>query len=485
MNGSALVRLQFLLFRNQPNALLVWLLFPLALSILVVFVQPIYLLAILTILIALILCLVCVKSPHLCLYLYLATALAIPPIYPDALGGEIPVYASSFFLLIGGLILLIRSEEFKIQPDVIGKSSLCFLVAIALSLPFGFWLSGTSTGFQSCLRFFLILQPFLVYVWIRGFALITDDRDLSVFIKLLLGIGLMAAVYGIVDFYFPIPIPHPFAEQFIYLKGERIRRAQGLFYEASSFGNMCAFFLGLSLTAAYSKRQRESIIHLLMSYLLIGIFTTALFLSYSRGAWANVLVTVVLLLLLQPKNTARLLGMISFLMGGFVFLIYQISPEVVLNFFDWRLGALSEIWSDPNFATSGRWETWGKLIDFFADHPWLLLFGIGYKTLALSPLFGESLITDNGFMSILFETGILGLGAFLWLTAVLLHSLLQWAREASHETRTYAAFMFAFWCGEMVQMLTGDIFTYWRNMIIFFALIAAIQQSARHQEYLL
>jgi len=60
-------------------------------------------------------------------------------------------------------------------------------------------------------------------------------------------VGVVAAIYGIVDFYFPLPIPHPFADQYIYLDGRMIRRAQGMLYEASSFGNLSAFFLSLTL----------------------------------------------------------------------------------------------------------------------------------------------------------------------------------------------------------------------------------------------
>jgi hypothetical protein len=37
--------------------------------------------------------------------------------------------------------------------------------------------------------------------------------------------------------------------------------------------------------------------------------------------------------------------------------------------------------------------------------------------------------------------------------------------------------MFAFWCGEMVQMMTGDLFTYWRNMVVFFAALALVQEA--------
>jgi hypothetical protein len=88
--------------------------------------------------------------------------------------------------------------------------------------------------------------------------------------------------------------------------------------------------------------------------------------------------------------------------------------------------------SDPNLATSGRWESWWRLISYFSDQPWYLIFGIGYKTLPHTQLFGRALIAD---------------------------------------------FMFAFWCGEMIQMVTGDLFTYWRNLVVFFAGIALVLQG--------
>src|SRR5439155_8284190 len=163
----------------------------------------------------------------------------------------------------------------------------------------------------------------------------------------------------------------------------------------------------------------------------------------------------------------------------FGFLFYMVSPEVVLNFFQWRLGNLLNLVSDPNFATSGRWETWMKLFGFFADHPWLLFFGVGYKTLPHTNLFGTPLIADNGFLSLAFETGILGLIAFISLNIAIFRSLHKTSQHQNSTIHLYSTFLFAFWCGEMVQMLTGDIFTYWRNLIIYFLFMGAVQRVSR------
>lgn len=409
-------------------------------------------------------------------YLFVSAVLVVPPLYPSVLGGETPVYAANLLFAGGCFVLLARRAELRGAWDSIGRAAAGFLLALALSIPFGFWLSGTSEGIGSCLRFFLLLHPFLIYYWLRGLRLERREGTLILAGKLLLGLGAVAAVYGIVDFYFPIPIPHPFADQYIYLDGRMIRRAQGMLYEASSFGNLSAFFLSLTLVVLLSCWRRLSTTQKAMLYLMVGIFTTALFLSYSRASWANVLVTMTVFLILQRKLRLQVAAASACVVAGFVFLVYQISPLVVLNFFNWRMGTLLEFWSDPNLATSGRWDAWWRLISFFADHPWYLIFGIGYKTLPHTDLFGRSLIADNGFLSLTFEAGIIGLAAFLWLNRAVFNTTRRASRQPDSVRAIGAAFMFAFWCGEMVQMVTGDLFTYWRNMVVFFAVLALVQE---------
>jgi O-antigen ligase len=412
-------------------------------------------------------------------YLITATALIIPPLYPSALGGEIPIHVSSLLLLALVLIILFRLELSDLNWDSIGEAGMFLLLAMALSLPFAYWLSGLQVGIQSSLRFLLVLQPWFLYAWVCTTGWVSKDEQLSTFVRFLLIVGAAAAGYGIIDFYTPFQFSHPFADQYIYLQGEKIRRAQGLFYEASSFGNMCAFFLSLSLLQLYSFRKGASRLHLAGLLLLVGVFFTALFLAYSRGSWVNVVVTAGVFLVCQRAFQIRRLAALFVLLTALVFLLYQVSPQVVTNFFEWRLANLLEFWSDPGFATSGRWETWERLITFFADHPWLLIFGIGYKSLPYTDLFGASLIADNGFLSLAFETGIIGFVAFLNLNWVIFRSLHKTSQHQNSTIRRYATFMFAFWCGEMVQMITGDIFTYWRNVILYFSLMAFVQRLSR------
>jgi O-antigen ligase len=449
-------------------------------SLLVVFLPSPYLLASLALVGLWVLYAVWEKSPKRVLYLFCLAVLVVPPFYPSAFGGEFPVYVSNFLFLSLVLLLVLRGETYRLLKwDSIGEAGLRFLMALAVSLPFAYWFSGPSPGLQSSLRFLLLLQPFFIYVWICHADFMREEAHLSAFVQVLLALGALGAIYGIIDFYAPIPIPHPFAEQFIYLHGAKIRRAQGIFYEASSFGNVCAFFLVLSLITRHSISGSVAIISRIWLYLIIGIFSTALFLSYSRGSWMNVLVTVTVFLMFQQKLRLRFATLVILLIGIFVFLVYLVSPEIALNFFQFRLGTLLNLMTDPNFATSGRWEAWMKLFGFFADHPWLLLFGVGYKTLPHTNLFGTTLIADNGFLSLAFETGILGLVAFLSLNIAIFRTLHRASQHGNSTIHLYSTFLFAFWCGEMVQMLTGDIFTYWRNLIIYFLFMGAVQRVSR------
>ena len=419
------------------------------------------------------LCWLFVNSSVAWLYGCLASSITIPAIYLSSLGEDTPVYLSNFVFLLGGTIVLAGLRQFHAPLDDFGRASLLFLSALMLSIPFAYWVSGPDELAQSLLRLILIVQPFFVYAWIRNFVNLEGLKQLRRFIDFLLWMGGITAVYGIIDFYFPVPISHPFADQYIFLEAVPIRRAQGILYEASSFGNLCAFFLCLSLGLLVCSRPLSRLRSTLLGLGAV-VFTLALFLSYSRGAWVVALIAIPILLRIENRLRFGVIASVVAVFCTCAWIVYRLSASLALNFFFVRLGNLLGIWSDPNTATSGRWESWGTLLSFFADHPWLLLFGIGYKTIASTDLFGVPVVADNGYLSVLFETGVVGLISFLWLNYVLLRSLIQAGPPPSPMHRVCRNILFAFWCGELIQMLTGDIFTYWRNLTTFFALLAAV-----------
>ncbi len=47
------------------------------------------------------------------------------------------------------------------------------------------------------------------------------------------------------------------------------------------------------------------------------------------------------------------------------------------------------------------------------------------------------------------------------------------ARRDGTPASFFGAWIFCFWCGEMVQMVSGDILTYWRVLPLYFWVLAA------------
>jgi hypothetical protein len=106
------------------------------------------------------------------------------------------------------------------------------------------------------------------------------------------------------------------------------------------------------------------------------------------------------------------------------------------------------------------------------DNPQYLFFGVGYKTLTVTRLFHGEIITDNGYLSLLLETGIAGLAGFLLFSISILTVFFRLAHSAHRSTAFWATVLFSIWCGELVLLLAADAYTYWRNISIFAAMAA-------------
>jgi O-antigen ligase len=147
-------------------------------------------------------------------------------------------------------------------------------------------------------------------------------------------------------------------------------------------------------------------------------------------------------------------------------LAYFAAPSFVRLYLQ-RIANTSYLFAASDTILSGRLSSWRVLVDFLAANPWHALLGIGYKTLPYSNFTGGRVIADNMYLSLLVETGVAGLAALVCLHAYILRA--AWRARGSF----FGAWMFCFWCGEIAQMLSGDLFTYWRVVPLYFWVLAA------------
>jgi O-antigen ligase len=282
--------------------------------------------------------------------------------------------------------------------------------------------------------------------------------------RLLVAGAVLSAGYGIVDFIWPVPLSHPAADQFIWLGEIVLRRAQGVFYESSNFANFCGFFLVAGVAALLSHRERYLGFSRSLLIVFISVLSLAVLVDFSR-------------LVRLRRAAAALLAL-----AVPIFLLWVFSPDLWNYLVSVRVGFLVDIFNDPNFATSGRFDTWLRVLSIMRDNPQYLIFGVGYKTLTVTRLFHGEIITDNGYLSLLLETGIVGLGSFLVLSAAILKVFFRLARSANEALAFSATVLFSIWCGELVQLLATDAYTYWRNVVIFTALMAWTLNMAEREE---
>ncbi len=414
-----------------------------------------------------------VARPMFFVTVFLITLILLPPFFFGRFG-ETPLYVPSALIPIALAVLVARVPDFRPHFDPIAKGLAYFLGATAISLPFGWWLSGAEAGIQGLFRWLLLAQTGLLYLLVRGGARLESDHHEGRIIPILMIAATLTGAYGIFDFLWPVPLPHPAADQYIWLAGEIMRRAQGVFYESSSFANLCVFFLA-AMSAAYLTRQ-EQILKLPRLALLLSmtVLWTATIVAFSRSAWASLLVTLLVFAVVSRQvRLRRALIFVSLLVLPLAaFSVY--SPELwnylVMN----RIGSFFQIFDDPNLVSSWRIATWTRILAIFQDYPHYFIFGVGYKSLAHSRLFHDRIVTDNGYLNLLLETGIVGLSGFLLFAASVFKTFWQISRRVTGAAAFWSLFLFSFWCGESVQLLVADAYTYWRNMLVFLALMALV-----------
>jgi hypothetical protein len=405
---------------------------------------------------------------------FLLAAILLPPL-PIAIGNSGP-HPALLFAALGMLAGVQRLHRWQLQAAPLTVALLAFLAMLLFSLAQAALYSGAAIALASFARVCLFaITPYVFFYTAYGPARRTANT--RTIVRWLFRAAIAAALFACLDFYFQWPAPAGFGAQFVWLAEGVFRRAQGLFYEASTLGNFCAFFLVMIAVSFFCHRSEAPASRF---GLVTGgmILATALLLSYSRASVLNVVVAVCVLAWLKRAQLRKIVPVMIALVAGSAAVAYIFLPTFAAAYWTRLLMSMQYFWSSPNGVLSGRLDHWTILLDFASRQPWALLLGIGYKTLPYSDYIGTSVIGDNTYFSLLIETGILGLIVFVWLNTAILRTALSAARSHSPRASFLGTWIFCFWVGELVQMASGDLITYWRVLPIYFWVLAAALREA-------
>ncbi len=410
-----------------------------------------------------------IETPSRWILCFFAAALLLPPL-PIAFGDNGP-HPSLWVAALGLLVGVFRLSEWRPATSEVHRALLAFFVIVLASAGSAALHSGLAIAAGTLVRVALIgIGIYVFWFTASGPGRAIEWRSA---LRWIYAAAAASALFACVDFYFQFPAPAGYGAQYVWLDSGIYRRAQGLFYEASTLGNFCAFFL-VMIAVCIARPRAETPVS--RKALAAGgvLFLAAMVLSYSRASVLNVLTALAVLGWLNRKRIrfARL-GLI--LVPGAALaavVVNRVFPEFVEAY--WlRLSASAEYLTTATEGVfSGRIASWRALLEWIAAHPWQAWAGIGYKTLPYTDYLGAPIVGDNMYLTLLVETGVLGLAALLWLCIAILRASSRAARSGDPARAFAGTWMLCFWSGQMVQMLSGDLLTYWRVLPLYFWVLA-------------
>jgi O-antigen ligase len=414
--------------------------------------------------------------PHRWLTLFFICLLLTPPL-PLPLGDS-GVHTAPLLAGLGILAGLVYMRNWRGHVTPLLTAFVAFVCVLLISLSFAALYSGVELAARSLLRVGLFAISVYVFTWAADGPNEPQSNSLP-FIRILFTLAILAAVFACADFYFQFPAPAGFENQFVWLDEGLFRRAQGLFYEASTLGNFCAFFIVMTVVAFFRPRGESP---LPRPVLAVGgfVFSAALILSYSRASIITVLVGCAALLLLRRVRIWHVLAGTSIVVASAAAGIRFMLPSFAASYWTRIAASFEYFLTSPNGVLSGRLVSWNVLTNFLASQPLYAIFGIGYKTLPYTNFVGTQVVADNTYLSLVVETGVIGLGVFLFLNFLILRNGLRAARSRNSRASFLGEWFFCFWVGEMVQMLSGDLITYWRVLPVYFWVLGTAIREARN-----
>ena len=167
--------------------------------------------------------------------------------------GNSGIHVAPFFALLGVIVSLAWIREWRSCHHALTLAFAIFFIAVLVeSVAFAALYSGGEIAAGSLARVVLFAIGPLIFLY--AYASPEGWKPVRL-ARALFGLAAAGALFACADFYFQFPAPGGYADQFVYLEEGVFRRAQGFFYEASTLGNFCAFFVVMIMIYLFRRRD--------------------------------------------------------------------------------------------------------------------------------------------------------------------------------------------------------------------------------------
>lgn len=305
------------------------------------------------------------------------------------------------------LLTRVASGRIPFTRSRITAPVLAWLFAIALSLLVG--LPSLHLDRTEALSAVLYAVRWLLYF--GAFLLVADvvrtRRSAQIVVVALLAVAATVAIAGFVQ----LKVFPDFSSMVPKGWDPHVGRLLSTWYDPNFVGGFFAFALLVALGIAWESRGRTRVVLLGVT----GMLLAALLLTYSRSAYAGLLVGGGLFALLR----ARIILVIGALVAVLAFATVPRIQERVIG-----VRSVDE-------TASLRLVSWNNALEVLRDHP---VFGVGYNTYRFAqvryaflkdPAEHSAGGSDSSILTVAVTTGAFGLVAYTWLLAAMLRT--AWA----------------------------------------------------------
>lgn len=280
-----------------------------------------------------------------------------------------------------------RTAIFKelglIRKTPLNVGIFAYMVSLVLATLLGVFLGHVrpTRGFFFTLKY---IEYFVVYFMAVNY--IQEERQLLRLLGTALATCFISAVIGIAQIPSGLRVAAPF---------------EGQYGEPNTFGGYLVFMLALILGLALSARGLPGLVGWAA---LAGVVTIPLLYTLSRSSWLAAIPMLLTLIVLSRRRLVLLLGLgVLVVLGPLAF------PKQVVDRYNYTLNVNFDrsqyriAGARLDSSTAARFDSWKE----------------GIKGWTRTPLFGYGVtgyfFMDAQFVRVLVETGLVGLGTFLWL----------------------------------------------------------------------
>jgi O-antigen ligase len=206
----------------------------------------------------------------------------------------------------------------------------------------------------------------------------------------------------------------------------------------------------------------------------IGVLVLLLVATYTRISWLG---TIVCFVYLSWVYGRRRYAIMAFVVGAIALPV--LGRDILERIQAIEIFLDSSDLTDRNNSMGWRFYFWTHLIDAWKEQPWF-----GYGT-GSSIVFGKELMgvwtsPHNGYLRVLYETGIVGFMAFMWVIGTMLGQAFRLLRQnLNQEVKLVAHIYVTMILAYLILNLTDNILEYYEVAIYNWAILSLVEYTNR------